>query len=370
MALAVLGTSGCGSDGSSDTVSPTTAPSDAGGNGAVVAQAGDQAIAQAQFDRALRSRLTGISPLAPTGGTPIVLDPPDYARCVAALRKQLGAAEGSSSTPRATLRANCAAQTRQARAQVLSTLIQQAWIAQQAKEAGVEAPAASVAGTLAATRKQAGFARRLKRSGLTLDDVRAAITTQLLTAALVQKATPGTAPSEAQARRFLKDHPELFGTPARRRVDVIATASAAEGEQAKAALKKGGKAQDVIAGLGQGSVRQGRLTIADGDGQLSPTVQKAVSAARRGTIVGPIQVGNLYYVVAVRSVRAAKVPAFSKIAGKVRQLYLSFQSQTAQTALQAQLRKAWGAKTTCAKGYSAPECVNTAPDSTTTATTG
>jgi len=365
--LAALFAAGCGSDDDSST---TPVPSGTGGSDAVVVQADGQAITKAQFDRALRSRLTGISPLAPAGGAAVVLDPPDYERCIAASRKQLRAAGVSSTPTRKMLKANCAAQERQARAQVLSTLIQQAWVAQQAEEAGVKAPAAAIASTLAAARKQPGFAQRLKRSGQTLEDVRTAIATQLLTAALVQKATTSTAPTNAQARRFLKEHPELFGTPARRKVDVVATASAAEAKQAKAALKKGQAVRDVIAGLGQSSVRQGRITLTDGDGQLSPAVQKAVSAARRGTVAGPVKVGDLYYVVAVRSVRPAKVPSFAKVADKARQLYVSFQAQNAQNTLQAQMKKAWGAKTACAKGYAAPECANAPAGASTTTTTG
>jgi len=365
--LAALFAAGCGSDDDSST---TPVPSGTGGSDAVVVQADGQAITKAQFDRALRSRLTGVSPLAPASGAAVVLDPPDYERCIAASRKQLRAAGVSSTPTRKMLKANCAAQERQARTQVLSTLIQQAWVAQQAEEAGVQAPAAAIASTLAAARKQPGFAQRLKRSGQTLEDVRTAIATQLLTAALVQKATTSTAPTDAQARRFLKEHPELFGTPARRKVDVVATASPAEAKQAKAALKKGQNVRDVIAGLGQSSVRQGRITLTDGDGQLSPAVQKAVAAARRGTVAGPVKVGDLYYVVAVRSVRPAKVPSFAKVADKARQLYVSFQAQNAQNTLQTQMKKAWGAKTACAKGYAAPECANAPAGASTTTTTG
>lgn len=365
--FAALVVAGCGSDGgSSDTV-----PSGSGGGGAVVVQAGGQPITKEQFDRALQARLTGTSPLSPASSATIALDPPGYRHCVTALRRQLRTAGVSSIPPRATLKANCAAQLRQVRTQVLSTLIQQAWIAQEAKDAEVEAPAASVTGGLAAIEKQAGFKQRLKRSGLTLADVRAIVTTQLLTAALVRRAASGTVPTDAQARRFLKDHPELFGRPARRTVDVVVTASAADATQARAALKAGNAAQDVIAGVGvQEPVRQGRLTITDGDGQLAPVVQKAVSDARRGAVVGPIKVGDVYYVVAVRAIRPAKVPAFSKVAAKVRQLYLSYQAQNAQNALQAQLEKVWGEKTTCAKGYDAPECANAASGTSTTSTTG
>ena len=310
---------------------------------------GDQEITRAQFDRALQARLTGTSPLSPTGPGAVVLDPPDYRRCIAAVRAQLRTAGGSSAPSRKTLKANCAAQYDQARTQVISTLIQQAWVAQQAKDAGVHAPAGSVASTLTALQKQPGFQRRLKRSGLTLQDVRATVTTQLLNGALVQKTASAKPPTKAQARQFLEDHPEFFGTRAaedrRRRV------SQCRGrEAAKAALRKGKAVENVIAGLGvQKGMRQGGFTVTDGDGQLSPAVQQAVAEARRGAVVGPVKVGEFYYVVRVRSASKAKVPAFSKVEPKVRQLYLTYQAQNAQNTVQQKLAETWRPKTFCAR---------------------
>lgn len=320
---------------------------------------GDQEITRAQFDRALQARLTGTSPLSPAGPGAVVLDPPDYRRCIAAVRAQLRTAGGSSAPSRKTLKANCAAQYDQARTQVISTLIQQAWVAQQAKDAGVHAPAGSVASTLTALQKQPGFQRRLKRSGLTLQDVRATVTTQLLNGALVQKTASAKPPTKAQARQFLEDHPELFGTPARRKIDVVVSANAADAKQAKAALRKGKAVENVIAGLGvQKGMRQGGFTVTDGDGQLSPAVQQAVAEARRGAVVGPVKVGEFYYVVRVRSASKAKVPAFSKVEPKVRQLYLTYQAQNAQNTVQQKLAETWRPKTFCAKGYTVPECAN------------
>ena len=92
-------------------------------------------------------------------------------------------------------------------------------------------------------------------------------------------------------------------------------------------------------------------------------------SARTGRIVGPVKVGQLYYVAVVRSARAAQVPPYAQVAAQARQQLLSQRVQQAQIAFQAKLTKTWRPKTACAKGYIVPECGNAAAATTTTTAT-
>lgn len=351
---AALLAGGCGDD------TPST-PSGEGGADAAIVTVADRDVTKGQFDRAMRARSTSSSPLFPAATAAPPLDAPAFAGCVKATSRQLRTAEATVPS-RDTLRRNCAIQYAQARKLTVSTLIQQTWIELQAAEDGIAAPSAtSIDAALRAYRQSdpKGFARRLRRSGLTEADLRATVAAQTLTAQLVRAHTATTAPSDTEVKRFFEAHPELFGTPARRTLDVVVAANAADATQAKAALRRGEDVQDVIAGIGaEQPGRQGRFTVTEGDGQLPVDVEDAVFSAKRGSVVSPTGTGAAHYVVAIRSARPAKVPAFAKVSAKARQLSLGDRSQAAQTALQTEMEKRWRPRTRCAPGYLVRECGN------------
>jgi foldase protein PrsA len=358
---AVLAVAGCGSGNASDSNAgaDVPVPSGEGGRSAAIVNVGERQITKGEFNRAVRARARKLSPLSSvSSGAP--LDSPRFERCIQTMREQYRRAGVRPIPKRTAMRRNCKTQYAQLREQVMASLIQQVWTKLQAEESDVSVSAAAIDAAVENYRRGVqGFAGRLKRSGLTMQDVRATVEAQLLTTQLVQKRTQTSTPSERELRAFLRENPGLFGTAASATVDVVVSDTRDNSIQAKSALQGGEDAVNVIPGLGtQRGVRQGRVTVSQGDGQLPPEVEKAVFSARRGDVAGPVEVSSLWYAVSVRSKTAAKAPSFAKIRPQVLAQYMNQRSADAQTALQKTLVKTWRPKTMCAEGYAISSCAN------------
>jgi hypothetical protein len=363
----------CGSDdpGSS---TPSKVPS------TDIATVADQGIPKDRFDRALQAQIRGVSPLS--GGTVggVVLDAPKFTKCVAALRKTVTdqAAKDVAPPSRALLRANCKAQYEQARVATTTALIQEQWLVQQAKADGVvvsdkEVESAldqyvAVAGMkpggkpLSTAKAEQAFAKSLAASGLTKDDVRAQLRSQLLQQRLSAAATkPAATPTTAQLQRYLAEHPQQFGTAGTATIDIVTTTDEARAKAAAAALAKGTDVQAVVRDANAGTTptgQQGRVTITRGTGQLSPAVERAVFATGKGKVGAVVKTGDSYTAFRVRRTTPSKVPSLKKVRAAVTQQYAAGQAQEAQATFQTKLSDTWRPKTLCAKGYVVPQCAN------------
>jgi hypothetical protein len=225
--LIVAALAGCGGDDKGDeAATPASVPS--GG----VAVVGDTPIEQERFERALRARLRGLSPLTPGARQAPVVDAPGFARCVARLRTEQAAADrkvpAGSRPPKpsdAQLEQNCQAQYDQARAATLSTLIQGLGPCGRPRTPACASTTPRSAGARA-VRRRGRPARRPRRagregaralrdarraSGLTEDDVREQLRTQLVQQRLLERRTKDIGPpSDEDARAFYEKNPELF----------------------------------------------------------------------------------------------------------------------------------------------------------------
>ena len=93
-----------------------------------VAKVGDSTITKDEFDRWLMNAASGQQQ-----GGGAVPDPPDYTKCVAALKKQ-PAAEGSSKPSNDALKKQCDTQYDQLKGEVMQFLIQAEWVQQEAED--------------------------------------------------------------------------------------------------------------------------------------------------------------------------------------------------------------------------------------------
>lgn len=371
--------SACGGDDNTAST-PANVPSTA------VAVVGSAPIAQDRFDRALRARTRGISPLSGAApSTQIPLDSPRFRRCAKALQTSIAASaklvpadQRPATSSRAQLVANCAAQYAQARTATMSSLIQEQWLVQQAAAtkaalAGKDVDATYAQYVAAAGLRPGGkplgpkaarraFAKLLRRSGLTEQDVRAQLSAVMLQQQLSQSAAKQDAsPTTAELKRFYTDNPGLFGKAGTRTIDVVTTNAKNKAELAQAALAKGEDVQTVIRTYATGGVtqntQQGRVTITQGAGQLPPAVERAVFATKKGK-TGTVRAGDTYAAFAVRKTHDAKLPPFAKVRDQVTQQYATQRAQRAQITFQNELQKTWRPQTLCRKGYIVPQCSN------------
>lgn len=183
------------------------------------------AVSKAQFDRFLAAQISGRSPLGGSIAGSIPLDPPGFSKCSAAL----AANEANNRQPKssaAQLKSACKAQYQQSRDAVESQLISYQWLLAEAKDAGIEVDGKDVQRTLdqyiAATatvdktrpsKAKAKFDAKLKRSGLTLADIKLQLEAQLAQQKLTEEdAKSVDEPSNDEAEKFYAKNKNLFVT--------------------------------------------------------------------------------------------------------------------------------------------------------------
>ena len=118
----------------------------------------------------------------PTGGKPVIPDPPLYANCIAALRAR---ARGRKVPSRSQLRASCRARERRARQDAVALLIQAVWFEKEAAALGIEVTDARVEQRLRTVKRESfprrgEYARFLRQTGMTEGDVLFRLRIQLL----------------------------------------------------------------------------------------------------------------------------------------------------------------------------------------------
>src|SRR5215475_7874654 len=134
---------------------------------------------------------------APQGSTaaPPVPDPPDFPKCVAALKKQ-PVAKGQKAPSDAALKAQCQQQYNGLKTQVMQFLIQSQWLLQEADSRKLSAKPAAVQKQLDDQIKQSfpkkdDFQKFLKTSGMTMNDLLFRVKVDLLTQQVRQKIVAG-----------------------------------------------------------------------------------------------------------------------------------------------------------------------------------
>ena len=214
-ATSAIALSACGGD------SPATPPASVG-SGQIASVGTDGAgVTKAQFDRFLSAQIKGNGPLGGSISGSIPLDPPSYSKCQAAIAANSAKSKAAKPTA-AQLKSACAASYQQARDAVESQLINYQWLLAEGKEKGIDLKPGEVNQTLqqfiatsssvngkpapvaAAT---ARFNAKLKASGLTMDDVKLQVQSQIIQQRLAAKAS-GDAKGKDLAKKqieFLND---------------------------------------------------------------------------------------------------------------------------------------------------------------------
>ncbi len=115
-----------------------------------VAKVGDEEITQEEFDKWLKTAVSGQA----QGTTTAVPDPPDFTKCVAA-KKDAPLPKGQKQQSEAALKKQCEQEYDTLKREVMLFLIQAEWVEQEAEEQGVEVSDASVKKSFEDQKKQA-----------------------------------------------------------------------------------------------------------------------------------------------------------------------------------------------------------------------
>jgi foldase protein PrsA len=344
----------------------------------VVATVGGAAVTQTQFDRLFNQATKGL------GGNAIPLDPPRYAHCATALRHQQAQmrarfakltarfAKKSGKTPalpanHTNFKTQCAARRAGAIQSAMSQLIQAHWTEQQAKAAGITVSNAEIDAAIARQRKifpsQAKWDAYLKRTGQSASDLRARTRLMLLTEKLSAKRT-ASAPkvSDAQVDAYFSKHQQQFGFPERRDLQVILTKTAAQAQQAKAAIANGMTWTGAVKRYSTDPVSKhaGGAMPSVVAGSRDPGLTSLAFHLKQGQLAGPAKGASGYWLVRVTKIIPAVKPQLGPYRDRIRQLLgqqaLGKQLQAAAAAQQQHLR----ATTLCRPGFVVSLCANAA----------
>jgi foldase protein PrsA len=365
--VVVAAVAGCGSSVSSDSV----------------AKVGDQPIKTGDFNhRLLVTYLGSAAQSNPAAGTPTaasVPKPPDYKGCIAAAKKAAPKpAKGQPVVTNATYKKQCATTYTQLHDSVLQTLVQADWIAGEAKEQGISVTDKAVDKQFNMLKKQqfpkeADFTKFIKQSGLTLADLKGNVRLQLLTNKLRTKVVSGKVKvTPAQLQTYYNKNKATFGQPEHRSLRIVLNKNKKKAEQALTALKHGASWDSVAKKYSTDptSKNTGGVLASVTKGQEDPGLDKAVFAAKKGQLLGPIKTNFGYYVFTVSAITKAVQQTLAQATPSIKQILQSQGQQTALNKFVTGFQKKWTKKTTCRKGYVISICKNYKKPKTTTPTAG
>lgn len=289
-------------------------------------------------------------------------DAPQFIRCIAAKRKGLPTHK---SATRAQLKRQCASEYRAMVEQVMQLLISFRWIGDEAAAQGVAVSTEEVARTFK-EQKRASFPKRgdyvafLKRSGQTRADILMRVELDLLSNKLRERVGRGRAPvTDEEVARYYRRNRERFALPERRRLRLVVTkgryASLVARQRIEAGERWAAVARDLS--VDRPSRSQGSSTTFF-KGQQARALNRAVFAARRGRVVGPLRAAGRWFLFKVVRVRPAQQQTLAQAAPTIKQLLKSRHEQDALDVFVRDFTKRWRAKTTCRAGYVTSDCAN------------
>lgn len=357
-----------------------------GGGGGIpgnaVAKVGSTSITKDDFNHWLK--VAAVSSQGQTGATvdPAKVQvpvPPDFAACIAAAKK--AAPKPAKGTPRTTdaqYKAQCKTQYESLRDQVLQFLVSAEWISGESSDQGIKLTDKQIQAAFTKTKKQsfpkaADYAKFLKSSGMTQDDILFRVKLDTLSNKLRAKVTKGKDKvSAAQISAYYNKNKTRFAQPERRDLRLVLTKTKAKADQAKAAIA-GGQSWKVVAkkfSTDQASKDQGGVLLAVAKGQQEKALDDAVFAAKAKKLTGPVKTQFGYYVFIVTKITKASQQTLAQSSATIKQLLASQNQQKALTTFVNAFRKKWTKKTDCRTGFTTSDCKNyKKPKTATTATT-
>jgi len=325
-----------------------------------VAKVGDETITKRDFDKWLRTAASG----AAQGGQAVVPDPPDYNKCVAAKARQ--PSQSKSKPSEAQLEKQCKQEYDQLKSEVMQFLIQSEWVQQEANARDVKVSEAQIRRSFEDQKKQAfpndkAYKKFLASSGMTEQDILFRVKLDQLQQKLTQKVTEDEGKvTDADVNAYYEKNKKRFAQPQRRDLNVVLTKTKAKAEQAKKAVDDGQSFKSVARkySIDQASKSQGGKLPDVAKGQQEKALDKAVFAAKKGKIEGPVKTQFGYYIFEVTKVTAASQQSLGQAKETIRNLLKSQRQQKALDEFIKNFREDYKDKTVCAEDYRIPECKN------------
>jgi foldase protein PrsA len=364
LTAAVVGVSACGG----------------GMPGNSVATIGNQTLKRDTFDHWMK--IIAISQAGQTNPaaakTAKVPDAPDFKQCIADKKKTAAKpAKGQPEPTDAQLKAQCQQSYDQFKTQVLGFLIRSTWLDQEATRMKVKVADATITKQIDAIKKQqfaqpGSYEKFLQSAGLTNEDVVYQQRIRELQNQITAKVTKGQDKvSDAQIAAYYNKNQTRFSSPERRDLRIVLTKTKAKAQQAQKALASGQSWKAVAKkySVDQASKTKGGALPGVAKGQQEPLFDKAIFAAAKGKLTGPVKTQFGFYVFQVTKITTAKQQTLAESKTSIKQILASQNQQAALKKFGDDYRNRYKKTTDCRKGYVVDDCKN-APKKKATTTTG
>ena len=354
LAVAVLGVSACGGGG-------------VPGNS--VATVGDQTIKRDTFDHWMKiiaiSQAGQSNPAAAT--TAKVPDAPDFQQCVADKKKTAPKpAKGQPEPTEAQFKTQCKQQYDQFKSQVLGFLIRSTWLDQEANRLKVKVADKTITKQIDDIKKQqfaqkGSYEKFLQGAGLTNEDVLYQQRIRELQNKITAKVTKGKDKvTDAQIEAYYNKNKSRFSSPERRDLRIVLTKDKAKAQQAKKALDSGQSWKSVAKkySVDQASKSKGGALPGVAKGQQEPAFDKAIFAAKKGKLTGPVKTQFGWYVFDVEKITKGKQQSLDESKANIKQQLTTQQQNAVLKKFGDDYRKRYKKTTDCRKGYEVDDCKN------------
>ena len=339
-----------------------------------VAKVGDTVVTKDQFNHWLSAAAHGS---AAPGSNPVVPDPPNFTKCVAAQAKT-PVPKGAKKPTAAQLKTQCAQQYAALKQQVMQFLISAEWILQEADKQGVKVSDKQVQKQFQDQKKQSfqkasDYQAFLKNSGMTENDLLFRVKLDIISNDVRNKIIKGKDNvTNAQIASYYNKNKQRFAQPERRDLLVVLTRDKAKAQAAKSAIDSGQSWAKVAKqySIDQASKAQGGKLPGVAKGQQEKAFDDAIFGASKGQVVGPVKTQFGYYVFKVTGVTPATQQTLAQTQETIRNLLKSETQQKALNSFVTKFRKDYRSKTQCGKGYVIPDCKNAPKQSTATPASG
>jgi foldase protein PrsA len=261
----------------------------------------------------------------------------------------------------------------------MQLLIQNEWVKREAEQQKVSVSDAEVKKAFEDQKKQSfpkkgDYEKFLKTSGFTEADILFRVRLEQLSNKLREKVVKGKDKvSDKQISDYYNKNKKRFAQPERRDLRLVLTKTEAKANEAKSAIEDGQSWKKVAKkySIDQASKNQGGSLLAVAKGQQEPSLDKAVFAARKGELQGPVKTQFGYYVFQVQKITPASQQTLEQAKATIRGILASENQQKALDTFIKDFQEKWKDRTDCRSGYVTQDCSNAPkPKSTSTVPPG
>jgi foldase protein PrsA len=327
----VLSLSACSEDDPESAAAPSTdsateTSARSGADGPAVARVGDVEISRAAYERFVRRTAAGYAKARTLPGRTYYV-PPKYALCIRN-RREWGSVPKS--WPAARVRIQCRHNHQRLRTSLLTAMIQDEWLEEEAGKQGVAVPVDETA--------------RLTE-----------LPAQLAESA-VAKANLDV--SDADVARYYRQHRSYLRKPEERWWRAVLSDTEARAGQARQALAAGASWEKAARRYNDPASGTLPLDSLSSPGGNDPPLEQPIFTARRGELVGPVATQAGFYILSVERIAPPRQYSLRQSRTAIEPVLETRRKEDAQIAYWRAMRLAARERTMCLTAVVVPECSN------------